>query len=685
MTLSRPLKRFFPLGAAFVTAATAIPAASADTIKARPALIRIDQCGEVRTRLIDWAARQAVDARYGLGGYWDARGVDGRALEAAPSGGAATKATAGPSTYTGTNNQERGVDEADLVKTDGKYIFTVNGNDLVVIQSWPASDLHIVGRVALGENVSPSQLLLDGDRVVVFASVYQQLSSPEEVDKRAMNPYYGWGYDNDWFAGTRIAVYDVSRKAKPRLVHQTDLEGWMAEARLIGDDLYMISNAGLRMPKVLVETAFKLSERLPQVPDASGSVDWQKARDEAFAILRRHLRARLGSRLDLADAMPRTRSSRRGGAMGELGPMYSCRDLHVPSSATELGVLSLTHIDLEAPQDVDNVGVFASGWQIYASEGAVYVAMPVWNSDHFWGLRRIAYRPINRTQIHKFSLDRGGKPFYAASGQVRGHLLNQFSMSEHESSLRVATTDETWWNGIGEQPIGGNNLYVLQQRGRRLSVVGEIEGLAKGERIYSARMSGDVGYVVTFRQTDPLFTLDLRDPRAPKVAGELKINGFSSYIHPIAGDRLLTIGQDADDQGRALGAHLQIFDVSNPAAPSRLHHIRLGGEGGQAWSNAQYDHHAFTYDAVSRTLAIPVQTWTADWRSSFSGLMMFEIDDREGFIELGAVSHADQAQIQRSIIMDDYVYTLSPFGLQVNDRDEPSDVVAAVTLAPAAR
>jgi hypothetical protein len=222
-------------------------------------------------------------------------------------------------------------------------------------------------------------------------------------------------------------------------------------------------------------------------------------------------------------------------------------------------------------------------------------------------------------------------------------------------------------------------------------------------------MSGDVGYVVTFRQTDPLFTLDLSDPRSPKVAGELKINGFSSYIHPIAGDRLLTIGQDADDQGRVLGAHLQIFDVSNPAEPTRLYHLRLGSDGDQAWSNAQYDHHAFTYDAMSRTLAIPVQTWTGEWRSSFSGLVMFEIDDDKGFVELGRVSHesfiaqanADRCQtaslaqdamcqpgswmwlgqIQRSIIMDDYVYSLSPFALQVNDRDQPSDLVGAVALA----
>jgi hypothetical protein len=246
----------------------------------------------------------------------------------------------------------------------------------------------------------------------------------------------------------------------------------------------------------------------------------------------------------------------------------------------------------------------------------------------------------------------------------------------------------------------------MATRGNRLRPIGAIEDLAVGERIYSARMMGDKGYMVTFRQTDPLYTFDLSDPERPRVVGELKINGFSSYIHPLDDDHLLTIGQDADDDGRVLGAHLQIFDVSNPAKPRRTAHRRLADKDGWSYSAAQWDHHAFTYDPESGVLGIPMSSWSSDPEKTFLGLILLQVS-KDGFEQLGRISHTALArtmraqecavattenewqcrqgahqdwrsQIQRSIVMDDTLFTISQLGLQANKIAQPGKALARV-------
>jgi hypothetical protein len=279
-------------------------------------------------------------------------------------------------------------------------------------------------------------------------------------------------------------------------------------------------------------------------------------------------------------------------------------------------------------------------------------------------------------------------------------------MSEHDGDLRIATTD---WNWSGEQ--GGNHLFVMRAYGRDLRTIGSLRGLAKGERIYSGRMMGDKGYLVTFRQTDPLFTLDLSDPFRPRVVGELKINGFSSYIHPMGNDLLLTIGQDATDEGRVTGLHLQVFDVSNPAKPTRKFHEKVTPSGQWSSSAAQYDHHAFLYDPVTSTLAFPMSaSGDGNW---FNGLAVYSVDKQRGFKAKGYLEHAQLADVQfdlncenmkrqnaqyaqtyctstqkqqarmsypitRSMVVDKYILSLSHMGLEIH---ELASLKTAATLS----
>ena len=706
----------FTAALAVTATAAARPGSKPTTFAVGPArpLVAQSSCTEASDRMLDWAAYWAVESQFHH--HHARRTADvatGRAEAAAPPSaekGAASPAQSGPGNYTKTNVQERGVDEADMVKTDGRHVYTVNGRDVVIVKSWPANRVHVVARYGLPASVQPQSLFLEGDRLVVLSQVHEQLAAPpaekrsEEARPRVVGPTW---QSHSYFHGTRVTVLDIADRSRPRLVHEADIEGAMAQARMIGDDIYLVSNAQMSIPPAVHQLAMQRAMKVVGQIDHDNHERMMAGKQRAYRAVRAFLDERIG-RASLVAAMPRQRHARPGGSMSSLRPLYACSDLLVPPDSGQLGTLNVVHFDIDDPERIDAVGVLASGWQIYASTDALYAAMPNYSWYHLWGWGGVA-SPVdyNLTNIHKFELrGEGDRPRYAASGRVRGHILNQFSMSEHDDHLRVATTDQAWGSGRDQN---GNHLYVLAERGQRLVTVGAIEDLAPGERIYSARMMGDKGYMVTFRQTDPLFTFDLSNPRRPRVAGELKINGFSSYIHPLDGDHLLTIGQDATDEGRVKGAHVQVFDVSDPARPRRTAHRRLVDDNGWSSSSAQWDHHAFTYDPRTRVLAVPMTSYSNDPSKTFLGLMMLQVS-RDSFEELGRVSHARmsemariadctrqagtqpctvaapqhdwRSQITRSIIMDDVILSLSGLGIQVNELTRPERTVARLLLGP---
>ena len=535
------------------------------------------QCEQVRDLVIDTVVHQLV-AGYGYGYqpyYYGGGAIRMPVADRAAPMPAATAAPAGapvpaapqqpaaapPNHYTTTNTQERGVDEADIVKTDGKFVYTLRNNELLIAKTWPVDKTDITARLSF-KTLSPQQLYLHGNQILVQGYATQ-----------TRTPAYPYG-------ATRLLVIDAADHAHPRLKTIYDIDGGSYSSRVVGDDLYFVQNGGLQIPTKLAERAQKLVANVPRA-DQNSLRPWE-IQSRLAAMLHRTLQKEL-TQQDIAAMLPSIR-----GANGKT--TMTCDQLFVPPNTMQLGLTAIAHISL-ASGATDFVGAMIAG-QVYASTDALYVAAPN------YGWNQLGYA-LYTTQIHEFSLR--GKPAYVASGSVEGQLLNQFSMSEYKGDLRVATTD---WSWNGSQ--GGNHVFVMRPHGNRLDVIGALHGLAKGERIYAGRFFDDKGYLVTFRQTDPLFTLDLRDPTHPRVVGELKINGFSSYIHPMGNNLLLTIGQDANDQGRVKGMHLQVFDVSDPANPTRRFHESIADrENGYSYSMASGDHHAFTYDPVTGTLAVP--------------------------------------------------------------------------------
>jgi hypothetical protein len=239
-----------------------------------------------------------------------------------------------------------------------------------------------------------------------------------------------------------------------------------------------------------------------------------------------------------------------------------------------------------------------------------------------------------------------------------------------------------------------NGLYVLRRSGNRLEKTGEVTGLARDERLYAARFEGARGYLVTFRNVDPLFTVDLSNPASPRVAGELKVPGYSTYIHPLGATHLLTIGRDVSEDGRIMGGvTLQIFDVTNVASPALVHRLALGSR--YSSSEAEYDHKAFNYFASRGLLAIPYSDWSAARGDRFtSGLEILRATAATGIESLGSVDHTDlfvggptegytwAPNVRRSVMMEDYVWSLSSAGAKLSDTRDLARANQAIPFPP---
>jgi hypothetical protein len=646
-------------------------------------------CDGVRDLMVDTLVYQSVlgyGYGYGYGYGWGAgyapvpeaaamedgaRAAQSMSIDSTSAGGGGGgDYNSGPSYYTGTNTQEKGVDEGDIVKTDGKYVYTLHNNELVIAKTWPVEKTAVASRLQF-QTIQPQSMYLLGDKVVLQGYAIDQTNS-----------YYGYS--------TRVMVVNVADRTAPQVARTYDLDGYSMSSRVVGNDLYLVQQGQIQAPQALTELAQKTIAGIPRV-DQQSLRPWE-VQSKIAATLRKTLLAKL-TQADIEAALPKVKSGGKTFAM-------ACSDLYVPSGNAQFGLTSVTRLGI-GTKSIDTVAATLAGGQIYASTDAIYVTAPSYD----WTNQGYANYG---TQIHKFSIA-DGRPSYIASGKVDGALLNQFSMSEYKGDLRIATTD--WnWNGQGSQESA---LYVLRPRGKVLSMVGSVKGMGKGEQIYAGRMFGERGYIVTFRQTDPLYTLDLSDPTNPKVVGELKVNGFSNYIHPMGNNLLLTIGQDATDQGRVTGMHLQVFDVSDAANPKRKFQEKMSTTSQYSWSAAQYDHHAFTYDPISGTLAIPLMEY--DNNQYKNGMVVYDVDKKKGFTKLGNINHGDLADamlqkqcadakaakngndqyycgkdnikamrgqygVDRSFVIDKYLLTTSQLGLALHelaDLDGDADAASA--------
>ncbi|MCG7985553.1 MAG: beta-propeller domain-containing protein, partial [Candidatus Thiodiazotropha lotti] len=436
---------------------------------------------------------------------------------------------------TGTNNQVAGVDEADFVKTDGNHTYLLSGNYFMVLQTWPAAESRELSRTEI--DGTPIDLLVYGDIAWVVSAIHQGVY--EDFDESL----------NADFAPrialmTKITMLQISDPQHPVVIRETVLESIYVDALRIDQLVYLVVSTQLDLTGVIDDPeGVEVEQLLPMMADNTTPAD----------------------QIDSVSTV-----------------ISGCNEIYQPENVTGTGTVTILGFDLENPlAELTSASILANSGMVYASQDNLYLAtieddnwlwFPVMEGDDY---------PTPSTKIHKFSL--AGSPQYLASGSVEGHLLNKFAMDEYQGVLRVVTTELNWWRD--EDPE--NRLFVLQQSNNQMEKQADLSGLGKpGERVFAVRFDQQRGYVVTFEQIDPLITLDLSDSTNPQVAGELEVPGFSTYLHPIEGDRLLAIGQ------QDTSIKLSLFDVSTLSQPILLSE-HLIGQG--SYSEAQYDHHAFTW------------------------------------------------------------------------------------------
>ena len=449
-------------------------------------------------------------------------GADSDAVEASPAPVDGGRVVEQGSSATGTNVQEAGVDEPDVVKTDGELLARVLEDD-VVLYDVSGSDPVELSDLDLPSVVDSAELLLADDSLVVIGAIES----------------------GDAFGETRVLTYDVSDPSAPALVDDRGYDATLVSAVQHDDDVRLVLNAGL--PDLdFVEPRF-----------------WRNG-DEAVERNQDVVRDST-----IEDWLPTVTTYDADGDESGTAPLLDCATVTVPDTDdAALGTMTVLGFDVDDPADTDRLGVATDTALAYFSPTRMYLATSAWSTwGCCWdGMPSTGTADDGRSRIYGFELD-GTDATYVASGVVDGVIADRWSMDEHDGVLRVAV-------GPSQETGNFNSVVLLREDGSDLEEVGRVDKLGEGEDIKSVRWFDTLAIVVTFRQVDPLYAIDLTDAGSPTLLGELKIPGFSEYLHPISGDRLIGLGQDASLDGMLRGAQAALFDVADLTQPRRTDVVR---------------------------------------------------------------------------------------------------------------
>ncbi|MGI8384996.1 beta-propeller domain-containing protein [Robertmurraya sp. P23] len=512
-----------------------------------------------------------------------------------------------------TNVQVQGIDEADIVKTDGEYIYQVVDGRVNIISAKSAEKMEHMASIQFQQSFSPSQLFLDKGQLLIIGYSYE----PKAVGKKiAADSLYAPMNEM-----TSALVYDVKDPTKPTLEREISLEGYLSSARKIGSKVYLIAN---HFPQYwLLEDGDGVDLR----PRYSDSVNKEEATSASYDEIQ-----------------------------------------YIPGSK-EANFTTIAAFDLAEPSQEAKITTYlGSGGQLYMSKENLYLALTNWRSAEE---RKEAFTPS--TMIYKFGINQLDVT-YQGNTEVVGTVLNQFSMDEHNGYFRVATTEGDSWD---ESKPSKNHLIVFD---KDLKQVGALSDLAKGERIYSARFMGDRIYIVTFKETDPLFVIDASEPSNPTILGELKIPGFSNYLHPYDENHIIGFGYDTklvtmegDKEPRVLteGVKLSLFDITDVSNPKEKFTEIIGGRG--TYSPLNYDHKALLYNRGNGLFAFPINVYESvkgneyEQKFIFQGAYVYNVSVDKGFSLKSKISHMKgkelyeewDNEIQRLVYIDEQLYALS--------------------------
>lgn len=518
------------------------------------------------------------------------------------------------SEYSRTNNQVEGVDEADIVKTDGRYIYYRADGKIVIVS---IDDLKVVSTIENEDDndIYLSELYVEGDKLVVIGTktIYEKRDDSQyDID-------ISYTYYSSAKTFTIAKVYNIANREKPELERTIEVEGSYLSSRRIDDNIYLMTNKYIPVYNFINAEA----------------IDDLKGKEEEFSV-------------QYTDTV-----------VGKETQCMRYEDMYYIPDSVDTNYLNIASFNINNNEKAQIDSYLGAGGTVYASQNSIYAASQ--KCDY----KGKSYSIIDiTTVIYKFEL-KDGKCVFSNTGEVPGSVLNQFSMDEKDGYFRIATTDRKTWNSNSEK----NNLYVLDEN---LEIVGKVTNLAKGEKIYSVRFMGDRAYMVTFVETDPLFVIDLSDPKNPEVLGELKIPGYSKYLHPYDENHIIGFGEKTKivnygygDQVITDGMKMALFDVTEPENPQELYSVDLGEKGTS--SELLYNHKSLLFSKEKNIIAFPISQTRDNYEVEFQGAVVYGLDLEKGFELKGKISHMEDNydrylsanNVNRIVYVDNVLYTLS--------------------------
>ena len=654
---------------------------------------------EARTSLL-----QAVDdVYYWGGGIWLEDGAEMTMDDA----GSATSSTP-PTTrqegvdYSGTNNQEQGVDEADFVKTNGFNIFFVDSGVLHIMDVPEFGEIEHASTTAIQGN--PVAMMLNEENLVVVSTVSSWNIDNDDPLQEAM------GWSEDWYGWrtntlTKFTVFNISNSSSPEINRELYIEGYYMTAREVAGTVRTVTHTWMDIPGLQTWISY---------PEGYWGSDYteeerRNMREAAAQDAMEH-NQEIMSKITLEDILPQVHERISDEIITHHMDGDDCSDFAAPEDGFNRGYTSIFTIDLISEELEFEADHIVGNWPlVYSSQDTLIITENAWDWWWFWGHDDL----MESTNIHTFDISQAGETTYAGSGRVDGTILDQFSISEHEGIVRVATTTGQWGRWWMENPVPMENHVITLSHAldtdtgkTRLLEMGRVDGIAYNETIWSARFVEDRAYIVTFENMDPLWTIDLSNPTSPTIMGELKVPGVSTYIHPLSDDAILTIGLGPADEETGLGldwgnTRLSLFNVSNFSDPQETQTLSLSPVDDPtdgwtwAWSEATWEHKAFQYWAPKGMLAVPLNTYRYDYYYDDDGRYHYEYDwvsklmivnvTEEGLEMHGEVDHSQfyetdeyhwwsSYNIRRSIFMGDYIYAISHAGITVTDLDTLEEV-----------
>ena len=628
---------------------------------------------------------------FGAGGVMSGAATKSAQASATPAPASASLDLGGSSSdHSTTNLQVDGVDEADIIKNDGQYIYQVNNQELIVTQAYPDNKMSIVNRIGFKQGeFTPLELYVDDHYLVIIGNAYYKVE-PQGAQPSAPSAQFQKGSQMQLYppvfsrSTSKVIIYDLVDKTNLKKLREVELDGMYVSSRKVGSNLYLIANKYLDTYQIMQQG---VEPPLPSYRDTVG-------KGEFVAI--------------------------------------GYNDIHYFPNSVEPNYLLIAGLNLDQRDREIQVSTYlGSGQNIYASTSNLYVAVtqqqlidqPKQPSSTPTPAPKLAPMPQSAspsssmapsqlkpntfkitTALYKFGLAQGGTTF-KAKGEVPGTLLNQFAMDEANGYFRVATTSGEIWRT--DELTSKNNVYILD---KDLQLTGKIEDIAPGEKIYSVRFMGDRGYLVTFKSVDPFFVLDLKDPTSPTILGALKIPGFSDYLQPYDENHIIGFGKEtvelSQNKGQGIlpgaptgstafyqGLKLAVFDVTDVTHPVEMFKTTIGDRGTD--SEVLRNHKALLLDKEKGILAFPVTLMEVKnpgaapsgkgvpeyGQFTYQGAYIYQFDLRTGFTLRGKITHLKDVDllkagqnyrngskaIARIIFIKDTLYTISKGMIKAND------------------